>query len=217
MRPLRNLWVHAVALSMHSTRSQLRLYTWCLRRLHMGMFLARRCLSLPRWWLGGTSSAICFVWALWRWAQGWRQLVGVYVVVCWLLGVHVGKFWVPPSPLMQGLAAHTRVCMACLRAVCWSSWCRVLLWELQWLHPSKPCRSPRWWVPRQKRPPRPGHRRCQKRNRGRWQRGRPLMCRPLWGGYVPPIRFCAPRLWIQPCASSCWLNWFLSATGRVEQ
>ena len=64
VRPLRNLWVHAVALSMHSTRSQLRLYTWRLRRLHMGMFLARRCLSLPRWRLGGTSSAIHFVWVL---------------------------------------------------------------------------------------------------------------------------------------------------------
>ena len=42
----------------------------------------------------------------------------------------------------------------------------MLLWELQWLHLSKLCRSPRWWVLRQKRPPRPGHRRCQKRNKG---------------------------------------------------
>ena len=65
VRPLRNLWVHAVALSMHSTRSQLRLYTWRLRCLHMGiMFLACQCLLLPRWRLGGTSSAIHFVWVL---------------------------------------------------------------------------------------------------------------------------------------------------------
>ena len=65
MRPLRNLWVHAVVLSMHSTCSQLRLYTRRLRRLHMGiMFLACRCLLLARWWLGGTSSAIRFVWVL---------------------------------------------------------------------------------------------------------------------------------------------------------
>ena len=82
VRPLRNLWVHAVALSMHSTRSQLRLFTWHLRRLHMGMFLARRCLSLPRWRLGGTSSAIRSVWVLRRWVQGWRPLVGVCAVVC---------------------------------------------------------------------------------------------------------------------------------------
>ena len=60
-----NLWVHAVEYSTHSTRSQLRLYMRRLRRLHMGiMFLARRCLLLPRWWLGGTSSAIRFVWVL---------------------------------------------------------------------------------------------------------------------------------------------------------
>ena len=63
--PLRNLWVHAVAHSMHSTRSQMRLYMWRLKRLHMGtMFWARRCLLLPRWRLGGTSSAIHFVWVL---------------------------------------------------------------------------------------------------------------------------------------------------------
>ena len=65
VRPLRNLWVHAVALSMHSTRSQLRLYTRRLRRLHMGiMFLAFWCLLLLWWRLGGTSSAIRFVWVL---------------------------------------------------------------------------------------------------------------------------------------------------------
>ena len=79
----RNLWVHAVAHSTHSTRSQLRLYMWRLGRLHMGiMFLVRRCLLLPRWRLVGTSSATLFVWVLWRWAQGWRRLVGVCAVVC---------------------------------------------------------------------------------------------------------------------------------------
>ena len=63
--PLRNLWVHAVAHSMHSTRSQLRLYMQHLRCLHMGiMFLVRRCLLLPRWWLVGTSSATLYVWML---------------------------------------------------------------------------------------------------------------------------------------------------------
>ena len=61
----RNLWVHAVAHSMHSTRSQLRLYMRRLRRLHMGkMSLVRRYLLLSRWRLGGTSSAIRFVWVL---------------------------------------------------------------------------------------------------------------------------------------------------------
>ena len=65
VRPLRNLWVHAVAHSMHSTCSQLRLYTRRLRRLHMGiMSLVRRCLLLPRWRLVGTSSATRFVWML---------------------------------------------------------------------------------------------------------------------------------------------------------
>ena len=67
----RNLWVHAVAHSMHSTRSPLRLYTWRLKRLHMGeMFLVRRYLLLPRWLLVGTSSATLSVWGLWRWVRG---------------------------------------------------------------------------------------------------------------------------------------------------
>ena len=61
----RNLWVHAVAHSTHSTRSQLRLYMRRLRCLHMGiMFLVRRGLLLPRWRLEGTSSAILSVWML---------------------------------------------------------------------------------------------------------------------------------------------------------
>ena len=61
----RNLWVHAVAHSTHSTHSQLRLYMRHLRRLHMGiMFLVHRCLLLPRWRLVGTSSATLFVWML---------------------------------------------------------------------------------------------------------------------------------------------------------
>ena len=65
VRLLRNLWVHAVAHSMHSTRSQLRLYMWRLRRLHRGiMSLVRRCLLLLRWQLVGIRSAIRFVWVL---------------------------------------------------------------------------------------------------------------------------------------------------------
>ena len=56
---------------MHSTRSPLRLYTWRLKRLHMGeMFLVRRYLLLPRWLLVGTSSATLSVWGLWRWVRG---------------------------------------------------------------------------------------------------------------------------------------------------
>ena len=69
VRLLRNLWVHAVVHSMHSTRNQLCLYTRRLRRLHMGiMFLVRRCLWLPRWRLVGTNSATLFVWMLCYWA-----------------------------------------------------------------------------------------------------------------------------------------------------
>ena len=83
VRPLRNLWVHAVAHSTHSTRSQLRLYMRCLRRLHMGiMFLVRQCLLLSQWRLVGTRSATLSVWVPWRWAQGRRRLVGVCAVVC---------------------------------------------------------------------------------------------------------------------------------------
>ena len=56
---------------MHSTRSPLHLYTWRLKRLHMGeMFLVRRYLLLPRWLLVGTSSATLSVWGLWRWVRG---------------------------------------------------------------------------------------------------------------------------------------------------
>ena len=79
----RNLWVHAVAHSTHSTCCQLRLYMRRLRRLHMEkMSLVHRCLLLSRWRLVGTRSITLFVWVLWRWAQGWRQLVGVCAVVC---------------------------------------------------------------------------------------------------------------------------------------
>ena len=65
MRLPHNLWVHAVAHSTHSTHSQLCLYMQHLRCLHMGiMSLVCRYLLLPRWQLGGTSSAIRFVWVL---------------------------------------------------------------------------------------------------------------------------------------------------------
>ena len=61
----RNLWVHAVAHSTHSTHSQLCLYMQHLRCLHMGiMSLVCRCLLLPRRRLVGTSSATLSVWML---------------------------------------------------------------------------------------------------------------------------------------------------------
>ena len=61
----RNLWVHAVAHSTHSTHSQLRLYMRRLRCLHMGkMSLDRLCLLLSQWRLVGTSSITLFVWML---------------------------------------------------------------------------------------------------------------------------------------------------------